>query len=95
MSTSPGTEPGVRLAAGVILTETESGSVLLDARGGRYWQLNGSGTRALQLLLEGAGDEQAADRLCGGHAEYADRARADLDALTGALEQAGLVVVRR
>ncbi|CAL9549283.1 lasso peptide biosynthesis PqqD family chaperone [Streptomyces sp. enrichment culture] len=77
----------------VVLTETESGAVLLNEKDGRFWRLNGSGTVALRLLLEGRTPQEAAERLSGGE-RFGERALADVRGLVDALRAAGLVVVR-
>ncbi|WP_354642948.1 lasso peptide biosynthesis PqqD family chaperone [Kitasatospora camelliae] len=83
----------VALPRHVLATETESGLVLLDERGGRYWQLNGSGATALRLLLAGTSARDAAEELTRGTTVGPEQAAADIAALLNALGQAGLVVV--
>ncbi|MER7580185.1 lasso peptide biosynthesis PqqD family chaperone [Kitasatospora sp. NPDC097691] len=83
----------IALPRHVLATETESGLVLLDERGGRYWQLNGSGATALKLLLAGTSTQDTAEELTRGSAVGSDQAAADIAALLNALSQAGLVVV--
>jgi PqqD family protein of HPr-rel-A system len=82
----------LRFRADVSVTDTEYGTVLLDERSGRYWQLNPSGALVVRTLLGGAADEEAA--IAALTSEYAvDRARAEQDvaALLGGLREAGLV----
>ncbi|MPY55799.1 lasso peptide biosynthesis PqqD family chaperone [Streptomyces spongiae] len=71
-------------------TDTEHGTVLLDERRGRYFQLNLSGGLILRTLLEGATPERAADVLRERYGITADRATADVHALLTALRDARL-----
>jgi len=45
----------------VTTTRTDGGLVLLDERSGRYWQINESGTVALEVLLGGGTLDSAAE----------------------------------
>ncbi|MGP3985283.1 lasso peptide biosynthesis PqqD family chaperone [Streptomyces sp. 3N207] len=78
----------------VILTETESGVVLLNEKDGRFWRLNGSGATALRMLLEGSTPQQAAEQLSAAGPEFLERATADVRGLVDALKTAGLLVTR-
>ncbi|MEU7132977.1 lasso peptide biosynthesis PqqD family chaperone [Streptomyces sp. NPDC046261] len=73
------------LRADVTATETEHGTVLLDQRRGRYYQLNPTGALALRALLDGAGTEGAARALCETYGIPAQRAEADVAALLESL----------
>ncbi|CUW27212.1 lasso peptide biosynthesis PqqD family chaperone [Streptomyces sp. P10-4] len=82
----------MRLHPDVISTATDDGTVLLNERTGRYWQLNKTGTRVLQGLLDG---QEAA----GIAAELADRygigrrqAERDVAAVIERLSGAKLVI---
>lgn len=81
------------LNSDVTPTDTEHGTVLLDQRSGRYFQLNPSGGLVLRTLLEGATPERAADVLCERYGITADRAAADVHALLTALREARLATV--
>ncbi len=50
-------EPLTVLGADVLHAETPNGTVLLDGRSGRYFQLNPSGSEALRWLIDGDGEE--------------------------------------
>ncbi|MGI5349064.1 lasso peptide biosynthesis PqqD family chaperone [Streptomyces sp. CA-250714] len=78
----------------VILTETESGVVLLNEKDGRFWRLNGSGATALRLLLEGRTAREAAEQLTAAGPQFLERAIADVRGLVDALKAAGLLVAR-
>lgn len=81
----------MRLRKGVSVTETEDGTVLLDQRSGKYWQLNPSGALILSTLLEGGTPEAAADAVAARYPVDADRALADVRALLETLRAARLV----
>jgi len=83
----------VSLARDVTLTPIESGAVLLDGRRGRYWELNESGSNALQKLLDGDSIESAATGLFASAPVSDEQACGDLQALVDALQSANLVEV--
>ncbi|WP_371628255.1 lasso peptide biosynthesis PqqD family chaperone [Streptomyces sp. NBC_00341] len=70
---------------------TEDGTVLLDERDGRYWQLNATGTTVLQALLDGATPHQVAERLASTRPVTSEQAAADITALIDHLSRAGLI----
>ncbi|GHF41779.1 lasso peptide biosynthesis PqqD family chaperone [Streptomyces morookaense] len=74
----------------VTATETEHGTVLLDQRRGRYFQLNPTGARVLQLMLNGASHEHAARELSEQYGISGQQAQADVTALLTALHTAKL-----
>ena len=80
-----------RLRDDVSLAETEHGAVLLDQRGGRYWQTNATGSLVLRALLDG----QTADEICcllpGSSQVSADQVAADISAFRERLRTANLV----
>lgn len=78
------------LAPDVIPTDTESGTVLLDQRRGRYFTLNTTGTLVLRALLDGADRDQAASLLSERYGIDAQRAHTDVSALIDALRAAKL-----
>lgn len=83
----------LNLAHDVTLTPTESGAVLLDGRGGRYWKLNGTGSAALRELLDGRSPEETAASLSAGAPVSGTRVAEDVQALIDALSAAKLVEV--
>ncbi|WP_216215012.1 lasso peptide biosynthesis PqqD family chaperone [Amycolatopsis aidingensis] len=80
-----------RLRQDVSLTDTEYGTVLLDERSGRYWQLNPSGVLVVNTLLAGRDTEQAVTALTEEYQVDAARAREDVRTLVDGLRSAGLV----
>ncbi|MFK8844143.1 lasso peptide biosynthesis PqqD family chaperone [Streptomyces sp. Ac-502] len=80
----------LRFGADVSMAKTDYGTVLLDERGGDYWELSPSGTLVVTTLLAGGDEAAAADALV---AEYdIDRSRAaqDVASLVRELRTAGL-----
>ena len=85
------TAPALRLRDGVVVQILENEMLLLDTRGGQYFDLNPSGTVMLDSLLKGR-DRAATLALVTERFAVDDaRAGADLDALVTSLQQAGLV----
>ena len=72
--------------------DTEYGTVLLDERAGRYWQLNPSAAVIMRVLAEGGDRGRAAAALLEQFDVDPDDARRDVDSLVAALTEAGLVV---
>ncbi len=56
-----------RLRPDIATTDTEHGTVLLDERSGRYFQLNLTGARVLRALLDGQSADRIADGLASDH----------------------------
>lgn len=80
----------LRFDAHVSTAETDYGTVLLDERGGTYWELNPTATLVVRTLLDGGEEAEAAAALV---SEFdIDRAQAqrDVEALVGHLREAGL-----
>ncbi|WKX69134.1 lasso peptide biosynthesis PqqD family chaperone [Streptomyces sp. XD-27] len=80
----------LRLRAGVSTAETDYGTVLLDERGGHYWELNPTGALVVRTLLDGGAEPEAVDALI---AEFdIDRAQAarDVADLVRELRDSGL-----
>ncbi|WP_158896179.1 lasso peptide biosynthesis PqqD family chaperone [Amycolatopsis anabasis] len=75
----------------IATTHTEHGTVLLDGRTGRYYQLNPTGTRILHALESGHTPAQIATQLADLHHLDPDRARRDVDAITTRLHTANLL----
>ncbi|MEV5507297.1 lasso peptide biosynthesis PqqD family chaperone [Streptomyces orinoci] len=82
----------LRLRPDVSTADTDYGTVLLDGADGRYWQLNGSASVALRVLLEGGTVEQAVQRLLATYDVDEPRARADVERLLAKLAGAKLVL---
>ncbi|EME99328.1 lasso peptide biosynthesis PqqD family chaperone [Streptomyces mobaraensis NBRC 13819 = DSM 40847] len=80
----------LRFAPDVATAETEYGTVLLDQRKGRYWELNPTGTLVVRTLLDGGGEADAVEALVGAFAVDRERAAADVAALVALLRDAGL-----
>ncbi|MBO8185187.1 lasso peptide biosynthesis PqqD family chaperone [Streptomyces spirodelae] len=81
----------LRLRTDVTTCETDDGLVLLDARSGRYWQLNATGAAILRASLNGATPQQIAARLATRQPVTTEQATRDVQALIEQLEQARLV----
>ncbi|WP_037304142.1 lasso peptide biosynthesis PqqD family chaperone [Amycolatopsis orientalis] len=77
--------------ADVSIVDTDYGSVLLDERKGRYFQLNPSGRIVVRTLLEGGDSEQAAGALIEEYDVSRERAEQDVTTLVEGLRAAGLV----
>ncbi|GAA1028856.1 MULTISPECIES: lasso peptide biosynthesis PqqD family chaperone [Amycolatopsis] len=73
------------------LTDTPDGSVLLNRRTGRYWQVNRTGTHTLDRLLAGESADRIAADLAARYDIDAARVRADIAKMTDNLVAAGLV----
>ncbi|MFI0741253.1 lasso peptide biosynthesis PqqD family chaperone [Streptomyces sp. NPDC021100] len=80
----------LRFAPDVATAETEYGTVLLDQRKGRYWELNPTGTLVVRTLLDGGGEADAVEALVGAFTVDRERAAADVAALVALLRDAGL-----
>lgn len=79
-----------RLRADVSVTTTDYGSVLLDERAGRYWQLNQTGTTVLAELERGRTVREIVDGLVAEHDVELARATADVRQLVAELSKARL-----
>ncbi|MEV6302677.1 lasso peptide biosynthesis PqqD family chaperone [Actinoplanes sp. NPDC051861] len=82
----------LRLHPDLTTADTEYGTVLLDGRDGRYWQLNPSAALIMQVLAGGGDRRQAADALLSQYDVEPGTALQDVDSLVGALTEAGLVI---
>lgn len=76
----------------ISVAETDDGTVLLDEKSGKYWQLNRSGAVILQTLLADGTPQDAADAVVARYPVDEARALADVQALIGSLTRAQLVV---
>jgi hypothetical protein len=80
------------LAPHVVMTEAETGAVLLNQRTGRYWMINDTGALVLRRLLDGSPVNEAASELTASYAHAdPDRAERDTVALLDQLRSSGLV----
>lgn len=79
------------LAPHVSSTPTAGGTVLLDTRTGRYWQMNRTASLILEHLLTGGTCHTAAEALRDRHPAAGDRVQADTEALLQSLLSARLV----
>ncbi|MCP2168680.1 lasso peptide biosynthesis PqqD family chaperone [Goodfellowiella coeruleoviolacea] len=80
-----------RLRADVVFTELDDGSVLLDERTGRYYQLNTTATLALRTMLDGGSPHHAAEVLADRYDTSHRRASADIVGLITRLRRLELV----
>ncbi|MFD3613207.1 lasso peptide biosynthesis PqqD family chaperone [Streptomyces atroolivaceus] len=82
---------GITLSPFVTMTETEDGMVFLHKRTGRYWQLNGTGSEVVRLLLSGETVESVALRLQEKYAGASDQTVSDVRTLVRQLQAAKLL----
>ncbi|MFF8597232.1 lasso peptide biosynthesis PqqD family chaperone [Streptomyces sp. NPDC015220] len=73
------------------MTETEDGMVFLNKRTGRYWQLNGTGSEVVRLLLSGESVESTASRLREKYPDASDQTVSDVHTLVQQLQAAKLL----
>ncbi|MFD8381690.1 lasso peptide biosynthesis PqqD family chaperone [Streptomyces sp. NPDC059679] len=83
-----------RLHPDVSTVDTDYGTVLLDGRDGRYWQLNGTASLAFRALVDGSTVQEATERLMAVYDVDEPRARADVEGLMASLQQAKVVQQR-
>ncbi|GAA3624640.1 lasso peptide biosynthesis PqqD family chaperone [Streptomyces chitinivorans] len=79
------------LRSGVLMTDTEYGTALLDQRSGEYWTLNPTAASVLRALLEGRSTRQAATALTGEYDVALEEAEEDVARILGQLRDARLV----
>lgn len=82
----------MRLHPDVISTDTDDGTVLLNERTGRYWQLNKTGARVLQGLLDGQEAAGIAAELADRYGIGLQQAERDVTAVIERLSGAKLVI---
>ncbi|MEW2378906.1 lasso peptide biosynthesis PqqD family chaperone [Micromonospora sp. NPDC047812] len=82
---------GIALSPFVTMIESEDGMVFLNTRTGRYWQLNGTGSETLRLLLGGETVESTASRLREKYPDASDHAESDVHELVRQLRAARLI----
>lgn len=83
----------LRLRPGVVTQVIDGQMLLLDSRGGQYFDLNASGTAMLQALLNGSPRSALIGELEARYQQPRARLEADLDQLLQALHRAGLVEI--
>lgn len=76
----------------VTIADTPGGTVLLDGRTGRFWQLNASGGLVLKILNDGGDADQAVQALAERYPAHGQRFESDVAALIERLREAGLAV---
>ncbi|MFF3854573.1 lasso peptide biosynthesis PqqD family chaperone [Micromonospora sp. NPDC002575] len=81
----------IALSPFVTMIESEDGMVFLHKRTGRYWQLNGTGSEVLRLLLSGESLESAASRLREKYPDAKDHTISDVQELVRQLHTARLI----
>ncbi|MFE7540260.1 lasso peptide biosynthesis PqqD family chaperone [Streptomyces platensis] len=82
----------VRLHPDVVATDTDDGTVLLNERTGRYWQLNATGGQVLRRLLDGHEATRIAAEVADRHRIDHQRAALDVAAVIEQLRTAQLVI---
>ncbi|MEU8780899.1 lasso peptide biosynthesis PqqD family chaperone [Streptomyces sp. NPDC048637] len=82
----------IRLHPDVVATDTDDGTVLLNERTGRYWQLNSTGGQVLRQLLDGHEPARIAADVADHHRIDLHRAELDVTAVIGQLRTAHLVI---
>lgn len=81
----------LQLGSDVSTVDTEHGTVLLDERSGRYWQLNPTGGRVMRTVLSGGTRADAVSALVAEFVVEQPQAEADVAALLDGLRSAGLL----
>ncbi|APU13607.1 MULTISPECIES: lasso peptide biosynthesis PqqD family chaperone [Actinoalloteichus] len=80
------------LTPDVSMTDVGNGMVLLDERGGRYFQLNETGAVVLRRILAGVAVDEVVAELCAQHPGAAGRVAADVSGIIDSLCAAKVVV---
>jgi hypothetical protein len=80
------------LSETTMTTRIEDETVLLDSAGGKYFGLNGIGTRMLEILLETGDIEPTIDRLILEYSVESKQLRSDLETFVEDLVQRGILV---
>jgi hypothetical protein len=75
----------------VSIVQAGTGTILLNERTGRYWQLNASGGLILDILRNGGTVSDACHALTDRYPVDNDQAAVDIDVLLATLRSAGLV----
>jgi hypothetical protein len=82
----------VRLHPDVSTTDTDDGTVLLNERTGRYWQLNTTGAHVLRELLDGRRPAAIATALASRYGIDSQQAERDVSAVIERLRGSELVI---
>ncbi|MCL3994646.1 lasso peptide biosynthesis PqqD family chaperone [Streptomyces lavenduligriseus] len=80
-----------RLQPHVTTVATDDGLVLLDERGGRYWQLNTTAAAILEHLARGADPRTTAEHLVSRYGIGREQAESDVHTFLEQLRSAGLL----
>ncbi|MGW0469479.1 lasso peptide biosynthesis PqqD family chaperone [Streptomyces sp. NPDC003027] len=80
----------LRFSADVSTADTDYGTVLLDERGGEYWELNPSGSLVVKTLMAGGDEADAVAALVGEFEIDLAQASRDVEALVQRLRTSGL-----
>ncbi|MGW2616874.1 lasso peptide biosynthesis PqqD family chaperone [Streptomyces sp. NPDC001500] len=80
----------LRFGDDVSTAETGYGTVLLDERGGAYWELNPTATLVVRTLLDGGEEADAAAALVREFDIGQEQARQDVETLVRQLRSSGL-----
>ena len=83
----------IKLRLGVVQQAVGDVLMLMDAKQGRYLELNETGALILNALLDGATAAQAAERLCASYQVSYPQALVDVSKLTDELNAAQLLDV--
>lgn len=75
----------------VVRVSTEYGDVVLDGNTGKYWHLNESATRVLNVFERGGSQEEAVADFVETYGIAPERARADIETLSAELRKLGLL----
>lgn len=78
---------------GVIFEEVDEQVVLLSLEGGRYYKLNGSGSRVWALIREHGDLEKVQEAMASEYSADPNEIRRDVATLVADLETHGLVLV--
>ncbi len=82
----------MRLHPDVSTTDTDDGTVLLNERTGRYWQLNNTGAHVLRELLDGHQPAAIATGLANRYGIDSQQAERDVSAVIERLRGSELVI---
>lgn len=82
----------MRLHPDVSTTDTDDGTVLLNERTGRYWQLNNTGAHVLRELLDGHEPAAIAGGLASRYGIDSQQAERDVSAVIERLRGSELVI---
>ncbi|MDQ0712084.1 hypothetical protein QFZ55_001536 [Streptomyces luteogriseus] len=82
----------MRLHPDVSTTDTDDGTVLLNERTGRYWQLNNTGAHVLRELLDGHQPAAIATGLASRYGIDSQQAERDVSAVIERLRGSELVI---